>query len=69
MTSAVKWQKPKDVSQIEVLYQAKQYQHGRPYATWKKAFDHLIMKYSQDKDEIFLQPNGNRITVNTLSER
>ena len=23
--------------------------HGRPYATWKKAFNHLKMKYSKIK--------------------
>ena len=40
--------------------------HGRPYATWKKAFNHLKMKYSKIK--IFSKINAKRIMVNTLSQ-
>ena len=34
----------------------------------KKTFNHLKMKYSQDKDENFSKLNAKRITVNTLSQ-
>ena len=33
----------------------------------EKAFNHLMVKYSQDKNEIFSKPNAKRKMINTLS--
>ena len=38
-----------------------------PVCHMKKAFNHLMVKYSQDKNEIFSKPNATRKMINTLS--